>query len=170
MARLNYNKVHPGASLDAGEPSGVAAYMLTLMLRNVATADYAIPDPYVPGAFSAPGCVIASPSYVAYPGDVAVIDQDYVFNWTRDAAMTVSELICADQGLLPGQSLSDLLSSYVSFAQACQDSDLGLLARGRYTIEGQLTGWSDQTDGPALRSLTLMQGYDQMTDATKGTA
>lgn len=170
MARLNYNKVQPAASLDAGDPSGVAPYMLALMLRNVATADYAIPDPYVPGAFSAPGCVIASPSYVGYPGNVAVIEQDYVFNWTRDAAMTVSELICADQGLLPGQSLSALLSSYVSFAQTCQDSDLGLLARGRYTIEGQLTGWSDQTDGPALRSLTLMQGYDQMTDATKVTA
>jgi glucoamylase len=82
----------------------------------------------------------------------------------------MSELISADQGLLPGLSLSDLLSSYVSFAQTCQDSDLNLLARGRYTIAGQLTNWSDQTDGPALRSLTLMQGYAQMTDDAKAQA
>lgn len=170
MARLNYSKVQPGASLGAGDPSSVAPYMLTLMLRNVATADYAIPDPHAPGSFSKPGCVIASPSYVGYPGDVAVVSQDYVFNWTRDAAITMSELISADAGLLPAQSLSDLLATYVSFAQACQESDLSLMARGRYTIEGQITGWSDQTDGPALRSLTLMQGYDQMTDAAKAQA
>ena len=39
------------------------------------------------GQLSLPGCVLASPSWPTYPGDVAGISEDYVFNWTDDATI-----------------------------------------------------------------------------------
>ena len=59
----------------------VAQHMFALMLRNVSSDGFAFVDPADPSQFSRPGCIIASPSYHA---SFPAVDQDYVFNWTRD--------------------------------------------------------------------------------------
>src|SRR5687767_13061428 len=67
----------------------IAQHMLILMMRNVATDGFLFEDPVQPGRYSTPGCIIAAPSY---PANSPGVDQDYVFNWTRDAAITAMEL------------------------------------------------------------------------------
>ena len=62
-------------------PSTVAPYMFSLMLRNIATDGFQIADhnePGNPGGCTAPGCVLASPSWPSYPGNVAPVIEDYV--------------------------------------------------------------------------------------------
>jgi glucoamylase len=76
---------------DPGFPV-VAQHMYMLMLRNITTDGYVVNDPYT-GQASQPGCVIAAPSY---RGHTPNTDQDYVFNWMRDAAITMFEIAAAD--------------------------------------------------------------------------
>src|SRR5512144_1793392 len=84
------------------ELSAIAQHMFALMFRNVSSDGYAFADPTDASRFSRPGCIIASPSYhAAFPA----VDQNYVFNWTRDAAVTAVELAAAD--LATNQSLID---------------------------------------------------------------
>ena len=104
-------------------PSTVAPYMFSLMLRNIATYGFQIADhnePGNPGGYTAPGCVLASPSWPSYPGNVAPIIEDYVFNWTRDAAITMSAVLNQSPAEIPVAGASDLLASYVNFASTCQ--------------------------------------------------
>ena len=175
MTPLSYSKIKPAAGGQGGDPSGVAPYLLSLLLRNISTSSYTLADTSADAsggkaAFSAAGCVIASPSYAGYPGNVAVISQDYVYNWTRDGAITVSELLSAPAEWIPPEAATQTLADYITFADTCQQSDPVHLARGRYTIQGQITGWSDQSDGPALRILTILQGWGRLDDATKAIA
>jgi hypothetical protein len=67
----------------------IAQHLFALMLRNVASDGFVFSDPANPGVFSRPGCVTAFPSYLE---DLTVVNQNYVFNWTRDAAITTIEL------------------------------------------------------------------------------
>src|ERR1700739_801796 len=101
----------PIQSSDAGLLK-IAQHMFSLMLRNVASEGFEFADPYNPQTFSAPGCVIASPSYRSNP---AGIDQDYVYNWTRDAAITAMEIAAANMAVTP-QSGALSLIEYVTFA------------------------------------------------------
>ena len=108
-----------------------------------------------------PGCIIASPSYHA---SLPTVDQDYVFNWTRDAAVTAMELAAAD--LPTNQPLID----YVTFAHICQSSGPPI-GYACYTIEGrQRSGWSEQSDGPALRTLAALQMYTELDSAAQSLA
>ncbi len=112
------------------DPSVFAPYMFSLMLRNFATFGFVIADhnesdnPPAPGGFAAPGCVLASPSWsvdgFSYPGNVAPISEDYVFNWTRDAAITLSAVLNEAPAQLPSSGASELLANYVNFAHTCQ--------------------------------------------------
>jgi glucoamylase len=89
--------------------------MFSLMLRNIATYGFQIADhnePGDPGGYTAPGCVLASPSWPSYPGNVAPIIEDYVFNWTRDAAITMSAVLNQAPAEIPAAGASDLLASY----------------------------------------------------------
>jgi glucoamylase len=161
---LNYALVRPAvqrSSLGALPP-----YLLTLMLRNMASDGFAFTDPADPARFSAPGCIIASPSFAA---DQAAVTQDYVYNWTRDAAVTATELAYA--GLPAGGAAgTGPLDDYVSFASTCQQNAPGL-DTACYTIEGQpRPDWSLQNDGPALQALAMFQAFAQLSPATQGTA
>jgi hypothetical protein len=134
-------------------PSTVAPYMFSLMLRNIATYGFQIADhnkPGNPGGYTVPGCVLASPSWPSYPGNVAPIIEDYVFNWTRDAAITMSAVLNQAPAGIPATGASDLLASYVNFASTCQASGGGI-GQAHYTPEGASTGSADESDGPALR-------------------
>ncbi|RZS80171.1 glucoamylase [Motilibacter rhizosphaerae] len=147
----------PGADFDA-----VAQHMYGLMVRNVATDGFVFQAPGTQ-TWSKPGCIIASPSY---PADLSSIDQDYVFHWTRDAALTAFELVAAQQ--VPGTP-SSMLSDYVRFSRACQTAPGAPLHRGAYRIDASARPWSDQSDGPALRILAVLQALPLL-DADAATA
>jgi len=72
---LAYRSV--AAASQQSDLATIAQHMFALMLRNVASDGFVFSDPANPGGFSRPGCVIASPSY---PEDLAVVNQNYVFN------------------------------------------------------------------------------------------
>jgi glucoamylase len=151
----------------------VAQHMFELMLRNVASDGFVFTDPVdttaPPTKFSTRGCIIASPSYEQ---DLVVVDQDYVFNWTRDSAITAMELAAAHMPTKPGEAPQPLLD-YVNFANICQNNaqNNGGIGWASYTIEGQpRPGWSEQSDGPALQTLAILQAYSQLDAQTQATA
>jgi glucoamylase len=142
--------------------------MLSQMQRNIATACFVITD--TSGAsplLSSRGCVIASPSYKGYSRGVVPVDEDYVYNWTRDAAITVSEVLHSAPALMPTAVAVQTLTDYVGFADICQKSTPGDIGRGKYDVQGGGVAWSSQSDGPALRVLTLLQEYSSLSPATQ---
>src|SRR5512132_1835746 len=148
---VEYRTVQPAVA--QAELTAIAQHMFALMFRNVSSDGYAFADPTDPSQFSRPGCIIASPSYHAsFPS----VDQNYVFNWTRDAAVTAIELAAAE--LPTNQPLID----YVAFARTCQNSGPPI-GYASYTIEGQKRpNWSEQSDGPALQTLAILRMYAEL--------
>ena len=153
------------AAVGKSDPVAIARYLLPLMLRNVSSDGFVFTDPTDPNRFSAPGCIIAPPSF---DRNLSAVRQDYIYNWTRDSAVTVLEIAAADLpvGFAGG---SGPLSDYVTFADLCQRG-APTLARASYTIEGQPRDWTDQNDGPALQSLAVLRCFDQLDQATRDTA
>jgi glucoamylase len=144
----------------------IAQHMFALMLRNVASDGFLFADPLDPGQFSRPGCVIAAPSY---PADQPGVDQDYVFNWTRDASVTAMEIAAAALPVRPGGGVQPLID-YVRFAKTCQGNAQPTLAHACFTIEGQSRPWTDQSDGPALQTLAILEAFSQLDAPTQAVA
>jgi glucoamylase len=144
----------------------IAQHMFSLMLRNVSSDGLPITDPTDPASFSKPGCVIAAPSY---PANQPGVDQDYVFNWTRDAAITAMELAAAAIPATPGTGVQPLID-YVNFAKVCQDNAAPTLAHACFTVEGQPRPWTEQADGPAVQTLAMLQAFPQLGKATQALA
>ena len=142
---IQYNSVQ--ASTQQSDLSAVAQHMFSLMMRNIASDGFVFIDPLNIGKFSTPGCIIASPSY---PAALGTVDQDYVFNWTRDAAIAAIELAFSLMPTRPGESPQPLID-YVNFANICQNSGAPTIGHACFTIEGQPRPWSEQSDGPACR-------------------
>jgi glucoamylase len=144
----------------------LAKHLFSLMLRNIASNGFVFADPLNQGQFSQPGCVIAAPSYPAgQPG----VDQDYVFNWTRDAAITAIEIAFAALPPGPGGGVQPLID-YVRFAKTCQANATPTLAHACFTIEGWSRPWTEQSDGPALQTLAILQAFGQLDQETQGIA
>ena len=158
MGVLQYSSVKPALT----EPvlTAVSPYMFWLMFRNVASDGFVFEDPVNAGVVSEPGCVLASPSW---ENSATHVSQDYVYNWTRDAAIVAIELAA---GPLP---TSQTLIDYVQFAQTCQNSG-GDFDRAAFLINGTPRSWTDQTDGPALQTLAILQLYAQLDAPTQATA
>jgi len=155
---------------EAGLPK-IAQHMFSLMLRNLASdgflfVDPTHPDPNDPQSFSLPGCIIAAPSF---PANSPGMDQDYVYNWTRDAAITAMEIAAAKLPTAPGSGVQPLID-YVNFAQTCQNDATPSLALASYTIRGLSRQWTEQTDGPALQTLAILTAYDQLDTTTQAVA
>jgi glucoamylase len=145
--------------------------MFSLMLRNVASDGFSFvdpnhPDPGDPQSLSLPGCVIAAASS---PANTAGIDQDYIYNWTRDAAITAIEIAAAGMPAAPGTGVQPLID-YVNFAQTCQNNATPSLALASYTIQGLSRNWTEQSDGPALQTLAILTAYDQLDTPTQAVA
>lgn len=140
-----------------------AQHMYTLMLRNIASTGYVFIDPTNSDVKSLPGCVLAAPSY---PANTPGVDQDYVFNWVRDAALTALELVAAHQPVEAGESVQALID-YVTFAQTCQKNATPTMGHACFTINGYARPWSEQNDGPALQSVAILAAFKLLDSATQ---
>lgn len=165
-------RVKPQIAYHVVELGSLAPYMLMLMMRNVTSDGFVVEDPDAPGVYSLPGCVIAAPSF---PANTPGVDQDYVYNWVRDAAITAIEIAAADLPTIGGgmQTLID----YVHFAATCYNNAAPIpqdqaVTKGHacFTISGQVRPWSEQSDGPALQTIAILRAYDQLDAATQKTA
>ena len=159
-------RVRPKVSFQQSDLPTIAQHMYALMLRNVASDGFVFTDPSNSSLYSLPGCVIAAPSF---PANTPGVDQDYVFNWTRDAALTAMEIVAANQPVRPGSAVQALIN-YVTFAQTCQNNAKPTLAHACYTIGGQSRDWTDQSDGPALQTVAILQAFNQLDAATQAIA
>ena len=159
---LTYGKAN--AAVEQTDPAALAPYLFWLMFRNVASDGLVFNDPVNAGVLSAPGCVLASPSWENTATQVA---QDYVYHWTRDAAIVALELSAAyTAGTLPtNQPLID----YVTFSATCQASP-GDFDRASFLINGAKRPWTNQTDGPALQTVALLALYRQLDAPTQAIA
>src|SRR5580700_10064568 len=161
MGTLQYRLVR--RALAQSDLTAIAPYMFWLMFRNIASDGFVFEDPVNTGVLSQPGCVLASPSWENTATNVL---QDYVYNWTRDAAITAIELAA---GPLP---TTQPLIDYIQFAQTCQNeaNAIGHFDRASFLINGTPRSWTDQTDGPALQTLAILRLYAQLDAPTQATA
>ena len=159
---LSYGSVRP--SVARSDLTAIAGYLFWLMFRNVTSDGLVFDDPVNAGIVSAPGCVLASPSW---ENSATHVTQDYVYHWTRDASVVALELSAAyASGTLPdNQPLID----YVTFSATCQRS-AGDFDRASFYINGTQRPWTDQTDGPALQTVALLTMYRQLDTATQAVA
>ena len=158
MGELQYSGVRVAAA--QANLTTIAQYMFWLMFRNVASDGFVFEDPENAYALSLPGCVLASPSW---ENSATNVTQDYVYNWTRDAAIVAIELAA---GTIP--TIQPLID-YVQFAQICQNSG-GNFDLASFFIDGTPRNWSDQTDGPALQTLSILQLFSQLDAPTQALA
>lgn len=139
-------------------------YMLLLMMRNVSTNGFLFEDPQNPNNFSKPGCVIAAPSF---PQNTPGVDQDYVFHWVRDAAITILEIAASEFPQLAG---SEMLADYINFSMTCYNNATPTKGHACFTISGNARPWSEQNDGPAIQTIAILAAFDQLDAQTKTTA
>jgi len=167
MGKLQYSLVKPAVAQS--DLTAIGPYMFWLMFRNVASDGLVFVSPPdnnnqpSPPVLSLPGCILASPSF---PNSTTHLNQDYVFNWTRDAAVVAVELAAGP--LATSQPLID----YVQFAQTCRNSAsaIGHLDRASFYIDGTPRDTTDQADGPALQTLAILQMYAQLDAPTQAVA
>lgn len=153
------------SAIDPGaiDLASLVPIMYIYMFRNIASDGFIFSDPQAPGDISRdsrPGCVIAAPSY---PADTPGIDEDYVFNWVRDGAITAMEVAKSALPTRPGGTVQTL-NDYVTFADLCHSNAQSPWTKGHacFTIAGDVRPWTEQNDGPALQSITILAAYDQL--------
>jgi glucoamylase len=157
--------VEPSISYDQGDLAALAPFLLILMMRNITSDGFRVEDPMHAGVFSLPGCVIAAPSF---PANTANEDQDYIFNWVRDAAITAIEIAAwklptIDNGV-------STLINYINFATTCRNNAQPTPGHACFTVNGQSRDWTEQSDGPALQILAILQAYSQLDPPTRTAA
>lgn len=135
--------------------------MYAFMFRNIASDGFIFSDPQSPGDISRdskPGCVIAAPSF---PAETPGTDEDYVFNWVRDGAITAMEVVKAAMPTGPDGTVQTL-NDYVKFADLCHSNAQPTKGHACFTIAGDVRPWTEQNDGPALQSITILAAFDQL--------
>lgn len=151
------------------DESYLSFLMAGLLLRNIATSTYTFYDPEHARAASIAGCVVASPSA---PENLPGTDQDYVYNWTRDAALVIQEIEQSEHLASLAQT-GQTLNDYVAFAAACQRSAQAAdqpIAKAAYLIDATVREWSVQNDGPALQTLAILRLIPKLDAGTLSTA
>src|ERR1700752_4287216 len=138
-------KVSPQIAWSPAGLGKLAQHMFSLMLRNVASDGFLFvdpnhPEPSDPQSFSLPGCIIAAPSF---PANTAGIDQDYVYNWVRDAALTTMEIAAAKIPPSVVKGGVEALIDYVNFAQICQNNATPTMGHASFTVDGESRPWSE---------------------------
>jgi glucoamylase len=156
------NSLAPGA-IDL---ASLVPLMYAFMFRNISSDGFSFSDPQAPGDISKdskPGCIIAAPSF---PAETPGIDEDYVYNWVRDGAITAMEVAKADMPTRPG-GMVETLNNYVQFADRCYSNAEPTKGHACFTIAGESRSWTEQNDGPALQSITILAAYDQLDAGTQ---
>lgn len=164
---LALGKHAPRAASQQTDLALLAPYMLLMMMRNVTSDGFVLEDPINPDNHSLPGCVIAAPSF---PANTPGVDQDYVFNWVRDAAITAIEIAAAGLPVMSEGAGVEALNDYVNFARLCQQNAAPSLGHACFTIAGQPRPWSEQNDGPAIQTIAMLQIHSQLDAAARGVA
>lgn len=154
----------PNIALARVDLQLVAQHMYTLMMRNVASDGFLLTDSSRT-LLSHAGCVIAAPSY---PSEAPGTSQDYVFHWVRDAAITAMEMAAASLAdpAAPAQPLID----YVTFSRTCFDDAQPTKGHACFTVDGRSRPWSEQNDGPALQTLTILAAFRLLDSPTQAVA
>jgi glucoamylase len=164
VGQIDFLDVQPSpqdSSLDT-----IAELMFGLMMRNMASAGLVFVDPLVLASRSKPGGILASPSYPADRNNPA--EQDYVYNWKRDAAIVAMEIAADGVPMDPARAAAHL-ADYVEFATECQAN--AALDQAKFTIEAQpFPSWPAQTDGPALQTLSLISAFPKLDAGSEGPA
>ena len=110
---------------------------------------------------AARGSVVASPERVA---------PNYFFHWTRDAALTMSEVLdLYDRSQSQNRArIKQMMYDYVDFSRANQQTvTLTGLGEPKFYPDGSAfnLGWCrPQNDGPALRAMTLTRFANRLLD------
>jgi glucoamylase len=145
--------------------------MFSLMLRNVSTYGWIFKG--TSGRESQQGCIIAAPSHPPLSStSLDVTDQDYVFNWTRDAAITAAELAAFKM------ATPDSLEDYVSFADLTQTNCPNKIGFACFRVDGtprngsdpNELNWNEQSDGPALQVMAILAAWSQLSAPSQATA
>lgn len=144
--------------------STIAQHMYALMQRNIASDGFPFTDS-THSRVSRPGCIVAAPSY---PANAPGVSQDYVFNWVRDGAITMLEVVAAIAAT-PGAPVQPLVD-YVSFARTCFDNAVPTKGHACFTVDGYARPWSEQNDGPAIQAVALLAAYPLLDAATQAMA
>lgn len=155
---------HSSIAVQQADLQTIAQHMYALLLRNVASDGFPFTDS-THTLVSQPGCVIAAPSY---PANAPGVSQDYVFNWVRDGAITMLEVIAATGGT-PGAPVQPLVD-YVSFARTCFDNAVPTKGHACFTIAGDSRPWTEQNDGPAIQTVALLAAYPLLDTGTQAAA
>lgn len=157
------------AIADQPDWGAIAALMYWQMMRNVVGHGIGYVDPYDPEVSGLAGCIIASPSYPT--DDVSNVDQNYVYNWTRDSAMAATQIAVFGEAAGDARA-SQRLADYVSFAETCQANSAGDLAHAAYTLDGR--SWDGrpdpQNDGPALQTLAILAALPALSSQARTVA
>ncbi|WP_224981666.1 glycoside hydrolase family 15 protein [Geomonas agri] len=158
-ASANYRYLHPKNLKDVFPWEDISA-ILNNIYSNVMRDDHGIA-----GISSIPGAIIASPSMPADPET----DQNYVYDWVRDSALTVFELveIAGNPSFSEWKPrLKKVLEHYVDFvAIVQQNSDQVSLGYARWNLDGTPSkNWTVQNDGPALRIVSHLKAISEILD------
>lgn len=149
---------NPNNIFPQQEISKITSYML----NNILTEDNVIL-----GKSFLPGAIIASPSV---PDDPET-DQNYVYDWIRDSAITMREVIALyNQGRQ--DNLYKIIINYIDFTTVVQNNAKDVtLGYGRWNINATPSrNWSVQNDGPALRIITMIEALEAIGDNAKALA
>lgn len=144
----------------------IADFMVSLMLRNFATNTWYFCTQNSDGQtiHSEPGAIIASPSQAGDPET----DQDYVHHWVRDAAICVRRAV---HEKIPSKEIFRDHAQFSRITQLAALNDGKTVGHAAYRIDGSVRPWSEQSDGPALRIISLLDAYDLLKgDATASAA
>lgn len=136
------------------------------------------------------GVIVASPSFMGYPAWFSGC-HNYERVWLRDAAIamsTLTDIYKTSKGQNPSLPAAPKLwgiekfdavpffKSYITFAGETQ-KDIGVegcdkadsqYAHAVFGVDGKQDPWGAQTDGPALRAISIMKILDVATPAELG--
>ncbi len=182
MITINYRSVEINYNqIDFGNLTEI---MANLMIRNFSTKDrifYAATDwskstDKSERIESKPGCIIASPTFPCKPIPKSITDQDYVFHWVRDAAISIMEL-----GYFKDKYTS-YIEDYVDFSRLIQTNAIEAKKTNYscFRVDGTLRDgtrkysfldyseeniWNQQNDGCPLRIISLIELKSIMTQS-----
>jgi glucoamylase len=126
-------------------PGDLSLKFLSNLLNNFATATNIISDE---GLTAIPGAMIASPSREEDPET----DQNYVYDWTRDSALTIIEMSHLVEAY---PELKALMLNYFYFVKSTFKATAAY-DQAKWCINGfPYENWTKQGDGAGIRILAL---------------